>query len=286
MLILGRRINQSIVFPNCGITVRILDVNGRVAKIGIEAPRSVEIMRGELAMSTRSSNSSVPTVDSHSVGYEQSNAPECELPVMQLAQRLDDIKASLHLFQQRRAAGDEMGADRVLGELLNDIAHLDSDWLKGPTDSLNRFGTSNPQLVSESKTNYQFSQFANPLQILVVNEPCNPSEIALPVGTFHGCQMLTVNNHQTALRAIASNEPFHYVICNGSPIAFDELELVRTIRSNRRLDTTKIFMTSVSVNAIEHLELSNTYHIDGWLARPLLPHDLWKHIVESEQIES
>ena len=69
-------------------------------------------------------------------------------------------------------------------------------------------------------------------------------------------------------------------------MAFDELELVRTIRSNRRLDTTKIFMTSVSVNAIEHLELSNTYHIDGWLARPLLPHDLWKHIVESEQIES
>ena len=46
MLILGRRENQSIVFPNCGITVRILDVNGRVAKVGIEAPRSVEIMRG------------------------------------------------------------------------------------------------------------------------------------------------------------------------------------------------------------------------------------------------
>ena len=274
------------MFPNCGITVRILGVNGRVAKIGIEAPRSVEIMRGELASSTRGGNSAVATADNHSVSYEQNNLPESELPVIQFSQRLSDIKASLHLFQQRRAAGDEIGADQVLGEILNDIAHLDSDWLKGLTETPSRFGSSNPQMVSESMTDYQSSRFASPLQILVVNEPCNPNGLALPVGTFNGCQLLTVNNHQTALRAITSNEPFHYVICNGSPMAFDELELVRTIRANRRLDNTKIFMTSVCVNAMEHLELSNSYQIDGWLARPLLPHDLWKHIVESEQIES
>ncbi len=286
MLILGRRINQSIVFPNCGITVRILGVNGRVAKIGIEAPRNVEIMRGELAISSRGSNSAVATADNPSVGYAPNNATESEFPVMQFPQRLADIKASLHLFQQRRAAGDEMGADQVLGELLNDIAHLDADWLKGTTEPTNRLGTSNPQLISESMTDYQTSRLATPIQILVVNEPCNPSELALPVGTFHGCQLCTVNNHQTALKAITSNEPFHYVICNGSPMAFDELDLVRTIRANRRLDNTKIFMTSVCVNAMEHLELSNSYQIDGWLARPLLPHDLWKHIVESEQIES
>jgi len=274
------------VFPNCGITVRILGVNGRVAKIGIEAPRSVEVMRGELAMAICGSNSVVVTVDNHSVSYEHNNAPEGELPVIQFSQRLADIKASLHLFQQRRAAGDEMGADQVLGELLNDIAHLDSDWLKGSTETLNRVGTSDPQMVSESMTNYQFSRFANPLQILVVNEPCNPHGLSLPVGTFHGCQLNTVNNHQTALKAITSNEPFHYVVCNGSPMAFDEFELVRTIRANRQMDNTKIFMTSLSVNVMEYLELSNSYHIDGWLARPLVPHDLWKHIVESEQIES
>ena len=288
LLILGRRINQSIVFPNCGITVRILDVNGRVAKIGIEAPRSVEIMRGELTMSTRSSNSGIAMAVNHAVGYDQSNAPESELPVMQFSQRLADIKASLHLFQQRRATGDEMGADQVLGELLNDIAHLDSDWLKGLIENPNGFGTSNPQLISESMTDYQSRRFANTLQILVVNEPCNPNGLSLPVGIFHGCQLITVNNHETALKAITSNEPFHYVICNGSPMAFDELELVRTIRADRRLDNTKIFMTSVSVDTMEHLELSNSYRIDGWLARPLLLHDLWNHIVavEREQIES
>ena len=289
MLILGRRSNQSIVFPNCGITVRILDVNGRVAKIGIEAPRSVEIMRGELAMSSRSSNAPASSAGNHSVhsaSNELNDAPENELPVLQFSQRLADIKASLHLFQQRRAAGDEKGADQVLGDILNDIAHLDSDWLNGVSDSPSRFAHSSPEIVSEPITRYQTNRSANPIQILVVNEPSNPSGLSLPVGTFHGCQMCTVNSHQTALRAITSNEPFNYVVCNGSSMAFDELDLVRTIRANHRLDNAKIFMTSVSIDAMEHLELSNSYRIDGWLARPLLPQDLWKHVVESEQIES
>jgi len=264
-------------------------VNGRVAKIGIEAPRSVEIMRGELAMSSRSSNAPASSAGNHSVhsaSYELNDAPENELPVLQFSQRLADIKASLHLFQQRRAAGDENGADQVLGDILNDIAHLDSDWLNGVSVSPSRFAHSSPEIVSEPFTRYQTNRSANPIQILVVNEPSNPSGLSFPVGTFHGCQMCTVNSHQTALRALTSDEPFNYVVCNGSSMAFDELELVRTIRANHRLDDAKIFMTSVSINAMEHLELSNSYRIDGWLARPLLTHDLWKHVVESEQIES
>ncbi len=285
LLILGRRINQSIVFPNCGITVRILDVNGRVAKIGIEAPRNVEIMRGELAMASSGSHADKSSSEKQSAGYEQFVAPESDLPVMQFPQRLAEIKASLHLFQQRRAAGDEMGADQVLGELLNAIAHLDADWLKGITDSPTQFARSKPEFVSESGADYQTGSKRRPIQILVVNPLDHPNALSLPVGTFHGCQLCTVNSHETALRAVTSNESFDYVVCNGSPMAFDELALVRTIRANRRLDGTKIFMPRVSRDAMEHVELSNSYRIDGWLARPLVPHDLWKHIVESEQLE-
>ena len=282
MLILGRRINQTIVFPNCGITVRFLDVNGRVAKIGIEAPRHVEIMRGELALASGNRES----VANSTIGYEQSNAPEPELPVLQFKQRLADIKASLHVFQQRRAAGDEIGADKVLGQLLNDIAVLDSDWLGGLTDSLDSIVTSTPECVSESQTIYRTNRSRALIQVLIVNEPNNPIGIKLPFGTFHGFQICSVNDRQTALHAISVNETFDYIVCNGSPLEFDELDLVRTIRANHRLDETKIFMTTASANAVEHLELSNSYRIDGWLARPLLAIDLWKHITESEQLES
>ena len=281
MLILGRRINQTIVFPNCGITVRFLDVNGRVAKIGIEAPRHVEIMRGELALASANSESVANTP----MGYEQSNAPESELPVLQFKQRLADIKASLHVFQQLRAARDEIGADKVLGQLLNDIAVLDSDWLGGLTDPLNPNVPSTVECVSEFQPIYHTRRSQAPIQVLIVNEPKNPAGFPLPFGTFHGYQVCSVNDRRTALHAISSNEAFDYIVCNGSPIEFDELELVRTIRANQRLDQTKIFLTTASANALEHLELSNSYRIDGWLARPLLAIDLWKHITESEQLE-
>ncbi len=285
MLILGRRINQSIIFPNCGITVRILDVNGRVAKIGIEAPRSVTIMRGELAIAAQGGSTHSSTFEKNSLEYKQNDAPEKELPVMQFAQRLAEIKACIHLFQQRRAAGDEAGADQVLGDLLTEISDLDSDCLKGISEASTSLEQSHTEYVSESMTHYEIGR-TDPIQILIVNEPNCLTGAPLPLGTFHGCHLCTVNNRPTALKAIESHEHFNYVVCNGSPLAFDELELVRTIRSNRRLDNTKIFMTSEVANAMERLELSKTYRIDGWLTRPLIMHDLWKHIVESEQIES
>ena len=282
MLILGRRSNQSIVFPNCGITVRILDVNGRVAKIGIEAPQSVEIMRGEVALAQTNSEST----SYRSTRCEQNSAPEFAIPVLQFTQRLADIKASLHVFQQHRAAGAENRADQVLDALLNDLAVLDSDWLKELTDSSNPVARSTAEFVSEPQTYYRRNDSNAPIQILIVNEPSNPSGLSVPFGTFHGCQVCNVNDHQTALRSLTSNESFDYVVCNGSPLAFDELDLVRTIRSNHGLDETKIFMTTSSFNTMEHLELSRSYRIDGWLTRPLFAVDLWKHITESEQFES
>lgn len=283
MLILGRRNNQSIVFPNCGITVRILDVNGRVAKIGIEAPRSVEIMRGELALASQSNQVTAQPIPVH---YEQTVAPEIEPPVLQFSQRLAEIKASLHLFQQRRADGDEVGADSVLETLLNDIAVLDADWLKDATEPSRQPQHAGSEFVSESLADYQTTTSAAPIQVLVVNEQSDAKGFSLPVGTFHGCQVCTVNDFKLAFQAAYSNDRLDYVVCNASAKAFDGLELVRTMRADRRLDDTKIFMTSDSVNAMERLELSNTYQIDGWLEHPLTPHDLWKHIVKSEQIES
>lgn len=48
MLVLSRRTNQEILFPNSGIRLRVLGVRGNAARIGIEAPPEVEVFRGEL----------------------------------------------------------------------------------------------------------------------------------------------------------------------------------------------------------------------------------------------
>ena len=174
-----------------------------------------------------------------------------------------------------------MGADQVFGDLLNEITTLDADTLKSLPLGKDKSKKNQAAFVSENGTEYQIPQNNETVQVLIVNDSTNRSGFEFPAATFHGCQICTVNSHQTATCAVSSSEPFDYVVCNGVS-AFDELELVRTIRSDRRLDATRIFLTSDSNNIKELLELSNCYRIDGWLARPLQPHDLWKHIVESQ----
>jgi carbon storage regulator CsrA len=48
MLVLTRRVNESIVLPGLGVTVRVLAFKGNSVRLGIEAPPSVVVMREEL----------------------------------------------------------------------------------------------------------------------------------------------------------------------------------------------------------------------------------------------
>lgn len=48
MLVLSRKLQESIVFPDLGITVRVISVSGGRVRLGVEAPRHVKIARGEL----------------------------------------------------------------------------------------------------------------------------------------------------------------------------------------------------------------------------------------------
>lgn len=49
MLVLSRRLDEEIVFPGLGIRVTVLGIDGGRIKVGIEAPPTVKVLRGELA---------------------------------------------------------------------------------------------------------------------------------------------------------------------------------------------------------------------------------------------
>lgn len=47
MLVLSRKLNQNVVIGDV-VTVKVLGVKGNTVKLGIEAPKNVRILRGEL----------------------------------------------------------------------------------------------------------------------------------------------------------------------------------------------------------------------------------------------
>ncbi len=50
MLVLTRRCDEEIVMPDSGITLKVIEIKGNRVKVGISAPDSVKVVRGELAL--------------------------------------------------------------------------------------------------------------------------------------------------------------------------------------------------------------------------------------------
>ncbi len=105
MLVLARKIDQTIVFPDHGIEVRLLDCAGRTAKIGITADRSVAILRGELSNQStlRPDTGSCPAVTNREAW---------------LSQRLVACQQMLQLGMNAKA---EEVIESILAEITSDL---------------------------------------------------------------------------------------------------------------------------------------------------------------------
>jgi carbon storage regulator len=48
VLVLSRKAGEEILVPECGVTVKVIAVQGNKIRLGICAPTEVEVLRGEL----------------------------------------------------------------------------------------------------------------------------------------------------------------------------------------------------------------------------------------------
>ncbi|WP_342508827.1 carbon storage regulator CsrA [Sporosarcina sp. FSL K6-2383] len=63
MLVLSRKVNETIKIGD-DIEIRILEVKGDTIRIGVDAPKSVDILRGELVLSISETNTEATALDS------------------------------------------------------------------------------------------------------------------------------------------------------------------------------------------------------------------------------
>lgn len=71
MLVLSRKENETIEFPALGVVIRVFGLTRKRAQLGIEAPISLKVVRGEMSDSAGSvSTESVDSVAEHVIGEE------------------------------------------------------------------------------------------------------------------------------------------------------------------------------------------------------------------------
>ncbi len=122
MLVLSRRAQQRVVFPHLGISISVLQVRGRIVKIGIEAPESITVLREEVL----SASAVEPeTSDQENVEHKRRN----EINLLQLR---------LLALQSRIDRGEIVAAESVVENCLQNIQELDRDLALGNDSTAGR----------------------------------------------------------------------------------------------------------------------------------------------------
>ncbi len=75
MLVLSRKLNQEIKIGD-NVTITVLKVKGNTVRLGIEAPRNVRIVRGELPQEPEEQNAEVTVVFNNPSPIEQKESVE------------------------------------------------------------------------------------------------------------------------------------------------------------------------------------------------------------------
>ncbi len=241
MLVISRHAQQEIVFPHLGIKVSVLQVRGRLVKLGIEAPEAVKIFRQEILdgeeLAVAMEQDHAESVDSQSKEHRRRN----ELNLLQL--RLESL--------QRRI-------DR--GEIVDPESTL--EWLLG---NVNTFD----QEIGLSRNSGFPGTAGRPLRLLIVEDSDNERRLLAYLLAQQGFDVHVARDGAEALeqiRMIGSSRPDVVLMDMQMPMV-NGLETLQRIRDDEGLADLKVFAVTGSIRQPEHEPIGRGW--DGWFQKPI-----------------
>ncbi len=291
MLILTRKEEQSVVFPNCGIVVHVLSVKGRTIRLGFEAPKEIEVVRGELlADSEQTPLARQPASQRKGSLHEE---------VHDLKNRLNTITLAIHTYNELKSRGLDAQADQIFSMLVDKLAEIDTSWdcqdigqaMETSELYMNSKRYDSQSSLSHDSARFEFgairgregrsrSESKKPLRLLVVDDDPNERELLAGVLEMNGCQCMTAASGNEALQVIERCEKFDFALLDMHMPDRDGASTLRAIRANDRIAKLKVF----SVSGTSPSECGATIGgdgFDGWLPKPLNPATMWNHLQES-----
>ena len=246
MLVITRRSSDKISFPQVGISVHFIRVQGSSAKIGVDAPRDIVFVRDEIADSPKEAAKlreqwlRLPKEVRHEIRNE-----------------LHALSVGLHLYKQQLQAGLEEDADDTFQEIQNAIMRIDEN------EVLQR-----PE---------QGSGASLPGTILLVEDDANEREMLAGLLRLNGHAVVSVGNGEEALDYLKDHETPTVVLvdmkmprCNGN-------QMVNALRRDERHSGARVFAISGSTPEDNELEIGEE-GVERWFRKPLNPQFLLEAI--------
>lgn len=233
MLVLSRRAEQKIVFPHLGITVKVLKVSGRLVKIGVEAPKSVKVLRPEVC-----DDEGLAEGD-HAAGMSQHD----------YLNQVNSILLRLQAMQLRLDRGAIEDADGLLESLIQSTSSIDHEIAPVSHDG-----------VGPGR--------GRPKRLLVVEDCDNERRLMAYLLASNGFDVTVARDGSEALEQLrSSGEVPDFVLMDMQMPLVNGLETLLQIRQDDRLSDVKVFAVTASPRSAELEPMGRGW--DGWFQKPL-----------------
>jgi two-component system, OmpR family, response regulator len=248
MLVLSRGPCEKIVFPNLGITLEILRVQGSRVRIGIQAPKQVAVLREELLPDAGLvlPLESKPEVAATPSQPDWTHAQRNSLHTAQLA---------LQLLWRQLDGGLTADSKQSLQTALRALDGLDAE-------------CSAPATNEPDKA----LPLAPPRALLVEDNPIE-SELLSGYLRMSGYDVDTADDGLKAIVYLSRHQPPDFVLLDMLMPQVDGVETVNSIRGNPELCSTKIFAVTGKRREETGVVLGPG-GVDRWFRKPVNPAEL------------
>lgn len=244
MLVLSRRAHQEVVFPHLNIKLSILQIRGRIVKIGIEAPKNIKVLRQEAAERDASASQGLQAaaiaLTDDSAGAEEHRRRN-ELNLLQL--RLEAV-------QRRIDRGETVDAESTLQSLFGNVIAFDHE------------------LAAQQHREAPILENGRAMRLLVVEDCENERRLMAYVLASHGFDVHVARDGQEALEQLRmwGVKPDVVLMDLQMPMS-DGLEALHQIRHDHRLADLKVFAVTGSNRVPENEPVGRSW--DGWFSKPI-----------------
>ena len=238
MLVVSRKEREKIVFPSIGATIELLLLKGNVARIGIDAPRDVQILRGEL-------------VDENTPQYDPEAAKAAKEHEHKLRNELNIAALGLGLLRKQLQAGQGDAAEQTLEMLIHKVSNL--------------------REARSTKNSSNLAEHAP--RALLVEDDENERFLLAGFLRSNGFEVDSAGDGAEALTYLAASDKPDLILLDMLMPRCDGPTTVRTIRRNPHFDGLKIFAVSGTAPAELGVELG-PHGIDRWFQKPIDPERL------------
>jgi len=264
MLILSRKEDQKIIFPNLGISVEVTRVKGNTVRLGIDAPRSIKVIRGEL-------------LDGEDMAVDAFQHLGSRLSSLDLATRhklrnhLNTASLSVNVAQKQIERGSHEKADIFLSQAidaLNELNQLFESTAMGGENDL-------PQV--ESKVAQNGVSTVSGWTALVVEDNDNERELLAGVLEMAGFKVTSVPDGQAALDYLLHNARPDIVLMDMNMPRLDGPQTIAKIRSEPTSRDLPIFGVSGLTQSEANIPLGDR-GVTGWFSKPVSPNLLVRYL--------